>query len=243
MHATSVVHPANRSRLTSSLASISPAGGGSAGGGLSRFVRHSPSLSLSTSAGSPVSSTGPLSASSSGPLSSLVLTQLNILLSTLNPDASTAKWEAQADKIRKLVDDSGMELFTTYFRRLLQSNAATIFPGAARAAAGGDNAGNYQLLIEEMQKIVRDPQQAEKIAQSLDTSEGELFRDFDLTTFIDHFRLDPIAKIALVLPCRTLNKADLRSKGAHANFLSDFRAALSRSDMSRVYLQLLAKTC
>lgn len=113
-----------------------------------------------------------------------------------------------------------MELFTTYFRRLLQSNASTIFPGAARAA-GTDNAGNYQLLVEEVQKIGKDPQQADKVAQSLDTSDGEVFRDFDLSRFVEHFRLPLFAKIALVLACRTVSKADLRSKGTCAYLQPD----------------------
>ena len=136
-------------------------------------------------------------------------TQLNILLSTLRE----SNFETQAEKIRNLVDDNGMEVFTTFFRRLLQSNASTIFPSSARPPAATDTAGQYKLLADEMAKISRDPQQAERIAQSLDTNESELFRDFDLSTFIDHFRLNSIAKVALVLPIRTVSKPDLRSKG------------------------------
>jgi CCR4-NOT transcription complex subunit 1 len=150
-------------------------------------------------------------------LSSLVITQLNILLSSIKDiksDSDRVKWETQAEKIRNLVHASGMELFTTYFRRLLQSNASAIFPGVPRAPSStGDNAGSYQLLVEEVQKILKDPQQADKMAQSLDTNEGDLFRDFDLMTFLDHFRLDSIAKVALALPCRAASKAELRSKG------------------------------
>lgn len=196
--------------MTNSVAGLSASSQGTGtqvGGasGPSRFARHSPSLSSST-VGSPVSSTG---GSSSGQLTSLVATQLNILLSTIKEN----NFEVQAEKIRRLVDDNGMEVFTTYFRRLLQSNASTLFPSSGRPPTITDNAGSYQMLVQEMHKLLTDPQQAEKIAQSLDTSEGELFRDFDLATFIDHFRLDPVAKISLVLPCRVATKPDLRSKG------------------------------
>jgi CCR4-NOT transcription complex subunit 1 len=163
---------------------------------------------LSTAA-SPVSSTGPHSAGGLGQITSLVVTQLNILLSTIKEN----NFEAQAEKIRNLVDDSGMEVFTTFFRRLLQSNASTIFPGSARPPAATETSGQYKLLADEMGKVSRDPQQAEKIAQSLDTNESELFRDFDLSTFIDHFKLNPIVKVALVLPIRLASKPDLRTKG------------------------------
>ena len=200
-------------RLASSVASLSSAsqGLGSSGVGASRLARHSPSLSLSTT-GSPASSTGPHSAGgSSTQLTSLVVTQLNILLSTTKEDGDRTKWHNQAEKIRRLVDENGMEVFAQYFRRLLQSNASAIFPGAPRSA--GDNAGNYQLLASEMQKILQDPQQAEKIAISLDNTEGDLFRSFDLRTFVEHFQLGPVAKVALALPCRRTSKQDLCSKG------------------------------
>ncbi|EGP82182.1 uncharacterized protein MYCGRDRAFT_97795 [Zymoseptoria tritici IPO323] len=75
------------------------------------------------------------------------------------------------DKIRKLVHDSGMEFFTTYFGRVLQSNAS---PTNGRWAMG-EEAGSCQLLLEEMQKLPREPQQADKIAQSLDTTRAPGF--------------------------------------------------------------------
>lgn len=149
-------------------------------------------------------------------------------MSTIKEDKDKNKWEAQAEKIWKvrhkhdlsfpfltdllqLVDAHGMEVFTQYFRRLLQSNASQIFPTASRVQ---DGSGTYQLLLNEMQKLTVDPQQANKIAESLDTTDGDLFRDFDLSTFMDHFRLDPIAKTTLALACKTTSKPDLRSKGS-----------------------------
>lgn len=47
---------------------------------------------------------------------------------------------------------------------------------------------------------------------------GDVFREFDLATFIEHFRLDPIAKMALVLAFRNVGRADLRSKGMSSFF-------------------------
>ncbi|GAM88038.1 hypothetical protein ANO11243_060670 [Dothideomycetidae sp. 11243] len=76
-------------------------GGGSSGSiGGSRLARHSPSLS--STAGSPVLSSAPHSGGSGGQLTSLVITQLNILLSTIKEDKDRAKWEVQAEKIWKV---------------------------------------------------------------------------------------------------------------------------------------------
>jgi CCR4-NOT transcription complex subunit 1 len=100
-----------------------------------------------------------------------------------------------------------MEVFTKYFRRVVQNNAAHVFGTGARNA---DPNGSYQILVTEMQKLRKEPEQADKIAESISSSEGDLFRDFDLATFIAHFQLDPVSKTMLALACR---KTDLRSKG------------------------------
>ncbi|KAI5360794.1 Putative CCR4-Not complex component, Not1, CCR4-NOT transcription complex subunit 1, domain 4 [Septoria linicola] len=186
-------------------AGLSSIGGSAGTPGSSRFARPA-----SSNVGSPTSSAH--SAGSAGQLNSLLLTQLNILLSTLKGESDRTKWTAQLEKIRKLVSNSGMELFTTYFRKLLQSNASTVFTNATRAPAGSDGAGSYQLLAEEVQKLSRETQQAQKIAEALDTSEGDVFRDFDLQTFLDHFALDLVARVALLQALKTVTTASVRQK-------------------------------
>ena len=103
-----------------------------------------------------------------------------------------------------------MEVFSKYFRRLLSGNLPQIFPGINRNV---ENPGNYQLLVQEMEKITKDPAQATKIAETIDTSEGDIFRDFDLVTFMNHFRLDPLAKTLLGSAFLHVSKADLNTKG------------------------------
>lgn len=125
--------------LASSVASLSSASqtGGPGGGTTSRLARHSPSLSLSTT-GSPVSSTGPHSAGgSSSQLTSLVITQLNILLSTIKEDKDRTKWEAQAVKIGKVsrpyVRTRDIEANATLAARRCKRHGSlhTIFPALA----------------------------------------------------------------------------------------------------------------
>jgi CCR4-NOT transcription complex subunit 1 len=108
---------------------------------------------------------------------------------------------------RQLVDSHGMEVFSKYFRRVLQNNAAHVFGTGARSA---ETNGSYQILVAEMQKLRKEAEQADKIAESLSSSEGDLFVDFDLSTFVSHFKLDPLAKGMLALACR---RTDLRQKG------------------------------
>lgn len=103
-----------------------------------------------------------------------------------------------------------MEKFGLYFRRLVQANSPQIFPGIAR---GVEKPGNYPLLVQEMHKITLDPDHARKIAEALDTSEGDVFRDFDIATFINHFKLNSYAKTLLASALTHVNRQDLKTKG------------------------------
>ena len=103
-----------------------------------------------------------------------------------------------------------MEVYSKFFRRLLVGNSPQIFPGINRNV---ENPSNYQLLVQEMEKVTQDPEQAPKIADIIDSSEGDIFRDFDLSTFIHHFNLDPLANTLIASAFTHVSKADLKVKG------------------------------
>ena len=103
-----------------------------------------------------------------------------------------------------------MEVFQKYFSRLVVGNAPQIFPGINRSVA---NSGNYQILVNEVRKVSRDVDQAGKIAESIETANDDLFRDFDLSTFMEHFKLDALEKTVLALAFKTSSRQDLKTKG------------------------------
>ena len=110
-----------------------------------------------------------------------------------------------------------MDVFVKYFRRLVLGHSPQIFPGVTRVT---ENPSNYGILVQEMEKITKEyeprldePTQAWKIAETIDTSEGDLFRDFDLATFMDHFKLDALAKTLLASAFTHVSKSDLKLKG------------------------------
>ncbi|KAK5117971.1 hypothetical protein LTR62_004015 [Meristemomyces frigidus] len=161
------------------------------------LIKHSPSTSHS-SVGSPSSSVG-------GHLNSLLVTQLNILLSTVKE----SNFDIQVEKIRRLLDENGMELFETYFRRLLSSSWSQIFPHIPRPGSGPQNPESHRLLEQEVHKISSDASQTDKIAAVL----GAPDLDIDLAAFLDHFQLDPVSNTALVLACRGGTHNALSAKG------------------------------
>lgn len=103
-----------------------------------------------------------------------------------------------------------MEVFSKYFTRLVAGNAPQIFPGLNRPSA---NPGNYHILVQEMRKIVTEPNQATKIAESVETGTEDIFRDFDLSTFMEHFKLDALEKTLLALAFKLGSRSDLKTKG------------------------------
>ncbi|KAI4693473.1 uncharacterized protein J4E88_001845 [Alternaria novae-zelandiae] len=239
------IAPHAAQHLASSAAAATNGAGAqsSSGGGASKLVRASPSLSTSSTTGSPSTASNPSGASSQN-LSRIVIAQVFLLLSQFGPvkdDKDRAKWDTQTEQIRKLVDSNGMEVFSKYFRRVLQNNAATIFGTGARSA---DPNGSYQILLTEVHKIRKEPEQADKIAESISSSEGDLFRDFDLSAFIAHFKLDSVAKTMLALACR---KTDLRSKAdaVLSTVGDDLLMAIAQptqpEDMSHEYLAALVE--
>ena len=67
--------------------------------------------------------------------------------------------------------------------------------------------------MEEMRKILLQKDQASKIAESIDANTEEVFRDFDLSTFMDHFKLNPLEKTTLALAFKRSTRQDLKTKG------------------------------
>ncbi|KAJ8130528.1 hypothetical protein O1611_g3100 [Lasiodiplodia mahajangana] len=178
--------------------------------GLQTGLTHSPHPSQTgpLSAGASPSTSSPTTGNNSS-LTKIVVAQVYLLLSSINKDKDRAKWELQIDQLNKLLDDHGMEVFSRYFTRLVAGNAAQIFPGLNRSTA---NPGNYSLLAGEMAKISHDLDQASKIAESIETANEDIFRDFDLSTFMEHFKLDALEKTILALAFKFGSRSDLKTK-------------------------------
>jgi CCR4-NOT transcription complex subunit 1 len=168
-----------------------------------------------------------------------------VLLSTIKEDKDDPrKWESRIESLQKvlcrhlrlsaflqhyvvvltsclpqfqLIDEHGMDVYTKYFARLVAANASQIFPGLNRPVT---NPGNHHLLEAEMRKITREFPQARKIAESIETGTEDIFRDFDLSTFMEHFQLDALGKTLLALAFKLGPRTDLKTKGGRRDAVS-----------------------
>ncbi|OAP63421.1 hypothetical protein AYL99_02648 [Fonsecaea erecta] len=165
-----------------------------------------------------------LSPAASGPssLSKISATQILLLLDTISEREGKAKWDSKREKIQRLLDSNGMEVFAQFFRRTITLNTAAIFQGAKDF-----DQGSYKLLREELEKVASDPEQPSKIAEAIDTSKEDSFRDFDLVTFIQHFFADALPQVILAVAFTKCARVDLRTKAE--NFLAEFAQSSLRS--------------
>lgn len=179
---------------------------------------HSPHGS--SSAG-PSPSTNSPTATSSGTVNRITVAQVYVLLSSIKEGD-----HQKAEQLRKLIDEQGgMEVFQKYFSRLVVNNAPQIFPGVSSRSAV-PKTGSYQILVEEMRKISRDPEQAGKIADAIETANDDIFQDFNLSTFMDHFKLDALEKVILALAFKTGTRPNLKAK-ADAILSTNYAAFLN----------------
>ena len=156
------------------------------------------------------------SPAASGPssLSKISTIQINLLLDTISEREGKQKWEAKREKIQRLLDSNGMEVFAQFFRRTLSLNSAAVFKGAEDF-----DQGSYRLLREQLDKVASDPEQPGKIAEAIDLSKEDSFRDFDLVTFIQHFFVDTLPQVILAVAFTKCARVDLRTKAE--NFLAE----------------------
>ncbi|KAI8298084.1 General negative regulator of transcription subunit 1 [Colletotrichum sp. SAR11_59] len=164
-----------------------------------------PSQPAALSAGASPSTSSP---TGPNPVVKIAVAQVYLLLGAIKEDKDRAKWETQAEQLRKLIDEHGMEVFAKYFTRLVAAHAAHIFHGQPRP--GGN--GNFHLLVNEMKKISHDVNQANKIAESIETGTEDIFRDFDMSTFMEAFKLDALEKTILALAFKMGSRSDLKTK-------------------------------
>lgn len=115
-----------------------------------------------------------------------------------------------------MISQHGQDVFPKTFRRVLQLNADYVFGNAPQPL------GTYDMLVNMVQKIRVDAVEADRVAESIDTTEGEMFKNFDVSKFMEHFALDCVAKSMLALSLKHASKSDLRTKGIPASLSFHF---------------------
>ncbi|KAJ7093160.1 Not1-domain-containing protein [Mycena epipterygia] len=130
---------------------------------------------------------------SSTNIHTIVKAQIVFLLSTLTED----NFERNQIEIRSLSEQHGIDTYLHFIRRLIVHSQARLSPSATPSAFELSTSLTFRLLIQETQRLARDPLLAGRFRDGIDKGEGDLFRHFDLVRFSDRIGLRPLERLIL----------------------------------------------
>ncbi|KAJ6618288.1 Not1-domain-containing protein [Mycena sp. CBHHK59/15] len=130
---------------------------------------------------------------SSTNIHTIVKAQIVFLLSTLTED----NFDRNQIEIRSLSEQHGIDTYLHFIRRLIVHSQARLSPSATPSAFELSTSLTFRLLIQETQRLARDPLLAGRFRDGIDKGEGDLFRHFDLARFADRIGLRPLERFIL----------------------------------------------
>jgi CCR4-NOT transcription complex subunit 1 len=94
----------------------------------------------------------------------------------------------------QLAEQHGVGTYLHFIRRLIVHSQGRL---AANVTFDNSTALTFQLLVQETQRLARDPYLADRFRESVDKGEGDVFRNFDLNRFVDRVGLRPLEQLIL----------------------------------------------
>lgn len=82
-------------------------------------------------------------------------------------------------------------------RRLIVHSQARLASAASPSTFDTSTALTFRLLVQETQRLARDPFLADRFREAIDKGEGDVFRHFDLLRFLDRVALRPLERMVL----------------------------------------------
>ncbi|RDX42663.1 Not1-domain-containing protein [Lentinus brumalis] len=123
----------------------------------------------------------------------IVKAQIVFLLSTLTED----NFERNQVEIRSLSEQHGIDTYLHFIRRLIVHSHSRLTSTASPAAFDPSSALTFRLLVQETQRLARDPFLADRFRDGIDRGEGDVFRNFDFVKFADRVGLRPLERLIL----------------------------------------------
>ncbi|KAI0028354.1 Not1-domain-containing protein [Vararia minispora EC-137] len=123
----------------------------------------------------------------------IVRAQIVFLLSTLTEE----NFDRNQAEIRSLSEQHGVETYLHFIRRLIVHSHTRLTATATPSAYDASSSLTYRLLVQEIQRLARDPFLADRFRDGVDRGEGDVFRHFDLVRFADRVGLRPLERLIL----------------------------------------------
>jgi len=97
----------------------------------------------------------------------------------------------------QLSEQHGIDTYLHFIRRLIVHSQARLASAAAPSAFDTSTSLTFRLLVQETQRLARDPFLADRFRDGIDKGEGDIFRHFDLVRFADRVGLRPLERLVL----------------------------------------------
>jgi CCR4-NOT transcription complex subunit 1 len=94
----------------------------------------------------------------------------------------------------QLAEQHGVGTYLHFIRRLIVHSQGRL---AVNVSYDTSTALTFRLLVQETQRLARDPYLTDRFRESVDKGEGDVFRSFDLGRFVDRVGLRPLERLIL----------------------------------------------
>jgi CCR4-NOT transcription complex subunit 1 len=129
----------------------------------------------------------------------------------------------------QLSEQHGIDTYLHFIRRLIVHSQARLTATAVPSAFDASTSLTFRLLVQETQRLARDPFLADRFRDGIDKGEGDIFRHFDLARFADRIGLRPLER--LVLAASTISAPQRKDLAQQA-------ATIIRTDFENAVLAL-----
>ncbi|KAF8894430.1 Not1-domain-containing protein [Infundibulicybe gibba] len=126
----------------------------------------------------------------------IVKAQIVFLLSTLTEE----NFERNQVEIRSLSEQHGIDTYLHFIRRLIVHSQSRLASSTPPSSFDASTSLTFRLLVQETQRLARDPFLADRFRDGIDKGEGDIFRHFDLARFADRVGLRPLERVVLASP-------------------------------------------
>lgn len=154
--------------------------------------------------------------------------------------------------VQQLSEQHGLNTYLHFIRRLIVHSQARLTSTAAPSAFDTSTSLTFRLLVQEMQRLSRDPFLADRFREGVDKGDGEIFRTFDLVRFADRVGLRPLERLVLAASIASVGVAgqgqnQSTTGGSTATgvkkALADQAATIIRVDFENAVLSLCQHPC
>jgi CCR4-NOT transcription complex subunit 1 len=100
---------------------------------------------------------------------------------------------------QQLSEQHGIDTYLHFIRRLIVHSQSRLTSSASPAAFDTSASLTFRLLVQETQRLARDPFLADRFRDGIEKAEGQgdVFRHFDLVRFADRVGLRPLERLVL----------------------------------------------